>query len=128
MKLSAKEAAEVYAARNKHKGDVMERREKWTYIETKHAAKIDCGEFELRPGWNGTLDANELRRLLQRAVTEHNQHAVLVEQRGLLTAALRECVSLIEHDSELAQEIAKPAVLRAAKDALAAVEQGEGRE
>lgn len=103
----------------------MERREKWTYVETRHAAKIDCGEFELRPGWNGTLDANELRRLLQQAVTDHNQHAALVEQRDLLTVALREMLDIVESEGHADNYVPQ---VTAARTALATVEQGEGRE
>lgn len=118
-------------------GDVMERRVDIVIEAREIAAKIEPErKTALCKALTHTALLFQSQEMIRRLADETEaqrkavdvvlvQHAALVEQRDRLAAALRECVRLIEHDSELVRELAKPAVLRAAKDALAAVEQGE---
>ena len=58
-------------------------------------------------------------------VTEHNQHAALVEQRDRLAEALREILSIVEDEGHTSSYVPQVA---AARNALATVEQGGERE
>lgn len=67
------------------------------------------------------------RKHAAQILAEHNQYATLVAQREQLLVALKQCVSLIRGNNELAKVIAEPHVLKLADDALATIEQeGEG--
>lgn len=96
MKLTAKEAAEVYAARNKYKGDVMERREfklpRLDYHIAENAEHPACLLIEEESGLTVatfTLSERGVSHCM-RLVGEHNQHTALVEQRDRLAQLLRE--------------------------------------
>lgn len=68
-------------------------RDKWRYVEVGHGAHVAIGKFRLSAHWQGLADSEEIRGIMRRIVTEHNQHATLIEQRERLLRLLRPVTS-----------------------------------
>lgn len=91
MKLTAKEAAAVYAART-HKGDVMERRN-WNVGSR---SSRDATIYEDRSQWVGQVSIDYADQI----VNDHNQHAQLVEQRDCCLEALKGVAIMLNTELE----------------------------
>lgn len=114
-KLTARESAAVYAARNKHKGDVMERRE-WTYKYLRGQGYL-IGE-----AGRGCIATVADEPTAKSVCDDHNQHTTFVEQRDLLAAVARAVVK--KYEGNFAVPFDEAELLDMAMNALATVEQG----
>lgn len=58
--------------------------DEWEYRETRYGAEARAGQFAIRLHWTGLADISNTRATISKIVTEHNQHAALIEQRERL--------------------------------------------